>query len=88
MFQHEVLRRHDWLIPTGLLALSFIPMVAGTLRMIQLGSGAAITPESARFVAAPVPVVLHLLSEIAFAVAGLGSWRKIDRQNQSTCGFR
>jgi uncharacterized membrane protein len=62
--------RRDWLIPAGLLALSFIPALAGSLRLIQLGTGAAITPENARFFAAPLPVVLHLVSSLLFCVLG------------------
>jgi len=60
----------DWLIPAGLIALSFIPTVAGTFRMVQLGGGAEITPDSARFFAAPLPVVLHIVSSVIFCVLG------------------
>jgi uncharacterized membrane protein len=60
----------DWLIPVGLLALSFIPLVAGALRVVQLAAGTAITPDNARFSAAPIPVVLHILSALIFCVLG------------------
>lgn len=70
MLRHEPMARRDWLIPAGLLALSFIPALAGSLRLIQLGTGAAITPENARFITAPVPVVLHLVSSLLFCVLG------------------
>ena len=60
----------DWLIPVGLLALSFIPMVGGTFRLIQLAAGAQITPDNARFFAAPWPVVLHIVSASLFCVFG------------------
>lgn len=70
MLRHEPMARRDWLIPAGLLALSFIPALAGTLRLIQLGTGAVITPENARFFAAPLPVVLHLVSSLLFCVLG------------------
>jgi uncharacterized membrane protein len=60
----------DWLIPAGLIALSFIPTVAGTFRLVQLGGGAEITPNNARFFAAPLPVVLHILSAVIFCVLG------------------
>lgn len=70
MLRHEPMARRDWLIPAGLLALSFIPALAGSLRLIQLGTGAAITPENARFFAAPLPVVLHLVSSLLFCVLG------------------
>jgi uncharacterized membrane protein len=60
----------DWLIPAGLIALSFIPIAAGTFRMVQLGVGAEITPDNARFFAVPLPVVLHIVSSVIFCVLG------------------
>ena len=48
----------DWLIPAGLIVLSAVPVIAGTARLAQLSGGAAISPENARFFAAPLPVVL------------------------------
>jgi uncharacterized membrane protein len=63
-------QKADWLVPTALLALGFIPMAAGTVRLLQLGSGVAITPDNARFLAAPWPVVLHIVSATLFSVFG------------------
>ena len=60
----------DWLIPAGLIALSVIPIAAGTVRMIQLAGGAEITPDNARFFAAPLPVVLHIVSTVIYCVLG------------------
>lgn len=60
----------DWLIPTALLALGFIPMAAGTFRLVQLGVGAAVTPENSRFFAASWPVVLHIIGATLFCAAG------------------
>ena len=54
----------------GLLALGAIPLLAGALRVVQLAAGAAITPDNARFAAAPIPVVLHILSALIFCVLG------------------
>lgn len=62
--------RASWLIPAGLLALSFIPIAAGIFRLVQLGGAAAVTPENARFFAAPWPVVLHIASAMVFCVLG------------------
>lgn len=62
--------KRDWLIPVGLLALGAIPLLAGALRVVQLAAGAAITPDNARFAAAPIPVVLHILSALIFCVLG------------------
>jgi uncharacterized membrane protein len=62
--------KSEWLIPTGLIALSFIPIVAGTFRVVELGSGAEITPDNARFFEAPLPVVLHIISTVIYCVLG------------------
>lgn len=39
----------DWIIPAGLIALSLIPTIAGTLRIVELGIGTEVTPDNARF---------------------------------------
>jgi len=62
--------RAGWLVPAGLLALGIVPAIAGALRLAELGSGAAITPENARFFAAPAPVVIHIVSAVLFSVLG------------------
>lgn len=62
--------RADWRVPAGLLVLSIVPMLAGIARVVELGSGANITAENARFFAAPVPVVLHIFSSLAYSVLG------------------
>lgn len=62
--------RSDWLIPALLILLSLVPAAAGTVRLDGLASGAAVTPENARFVAQPLPVVLHVLAVIPFSLLG------------------
>jgi uncharacterized membrane protein len=44
--------------------------VAGIARVAQLAGGAAVTPESARFAAAPIPVLLHIPAAIVFGMLG------------------
>ncbi len=70
MSQLNFSRKANWLIPTGLIALSFIPIAAGTFRVAQLWSGAEVTPDNARFFAAPLPVILHILSSVIYCVLG------------------
>ena len=60
----------DWLILTGLIVLSIVPSIAGTMRLAQLSGGAPITPENARFFAAPLPVVAHILAVIPYSIVG------------------
>ncbi len=64
------LPRADWLIPSGLIALAFIPVVAGMVRLGLLDGGAPLTPENARFVGAPVVVVLHIVSVTIYSLLG------------------
>jgi uncharacterized membrane protein len=60
----------DWWIPAGLLLLSAVPIAAGTYRLLQLGGGAAITSENARFFSAPIPITIHIVSVSLFSVLG------------------
>jgi len=61
--------RSDWLVPTGLIVLSLVPALAGTARLAQIGGGQA-TAENARFLAAPVPIVLHITAAITYSILG------------------
>lgn len=63
-------KKSDWLIPACLIALAFIPVVAGMARLVMLAGGAPVTPENARFIAAPIPVVLHIVSVTIYCVLG------------------
>lgn len=65
-----VSRRPDWRNPALLILLTLVPAIAGTGRLVELASGAAITEANARFFAAPLPVVLHILSVIPYAILG------------------
>jgi uncharacterized membrane protein len=64
------LRRSDWGLPAALIALSVVPSVAGTARLTELARGAVITAANARFIALPLPVVLHILTVIPFSLLG------------------
>ena len=63
----------DRTIIAGLLLLGLVPALGGSARLAQLASGAAITPESARFFAAPLPVLLHIPAAILYSL--LGAWQ-------------
>lgn len=60
----------DWLIPASLIVLSLVPALAGTVRLTQLAGGAEITPENARFFAAPLPVLIHIPAAIIYSILG------------------
>jgi uncharacterized membrane protein len=62
--------RSDWLIPVGLIVLSMVPAIAGTVRVAELASGAEVTRENARFFASPLPVLLHIPAAIVYSILG------------------
>jgi len=62
-------RMSQWRVPVGLIALSMIPALAGIARLLQLRSG-VITPENERFFAAPLPVVLHIVTVTLYSLLG------------------
>jgi len=68
-----------WFVPIGLLALSFIPILAGGARLVQLSVGSPITPEHARFFDAPVPIIFHIVSITLYCILGafqLSPWHR------------
>ncbi|MFK4806084.1 DUF2306 domain-containing protein [Microbacterium sp. ZW CA_36] len=62
--------RPQWLVPAGLIALSLVPIVAGSARLTQLTTGATVTAENARFFDSPIPVVAHIIGSSVFLVLG------------------
>ncbi|WP_068923924.1 DUF2306 domain-containing protein [Planobispora rosea] len=62
--------RTGWLVPAGLIALCAVPVIAGAVRLGELTAGAEITAQNARFFAAPVPVVLHILTVSVYGLLG------------------
>jgi len=62
--------RTPWWVPAGLILLSVLPLTFGAVRLIQLMSGAEITPANARFFASPSPVVIHIISSAIYALLG------------------
>lgn len=60
----------DRLVPAGLVALSAIPTIAGIARVLQLAAGTASAPGSAPLLAAPVPLMLHILGSAIFCLLG------------------
>ena len=59
-----------WLVPSGLIALSLVPVAAGSARLVQLASGAPATAANERFISTPLPVVLHVIGASVFCLLG------------------
>jgi uncharacterized membrane protein len=61
--------RKDWLIPAGLICLSLVPALGGANRLGQVASG-NLTAENARFLAVPVPIVVHIVAATLYSLLG------------------
>jgi uncharacterized membrane protein YozB (DUF420 family) len=59
--------RGTWLVPVALIAFSAVPIIAGSLRLVELSGGAAILPAKPT---SPVPLVLHIVSASVYSVLG------------------
>jgi uncharacterized membrane protein len=60
----------EWLVPAALLMLSAIPLISGALRLTQMAGGPDIMPANPRFLASPLPVVLHIVSVSVYSILG------------------
>jgi uncharacterized membrane protein len=61
----------SWPVPAGLLALSAVPLTAGTLRLIHVAGGPDLLPTDDRFAGFPGAVVVHILGAFVFALVGM-----------------
>jgi uncharacterized membrane protein len=59
-----------WPVPAALVALSAIPLTAGTLRLIQLAGGPGVLPGDARFAGFPAALVVHIVGATLYALVG------------------
>jgi uncharacterized membrane protein len=63
-------RTSTWRVPAALVALGTVPVIAGSLRLVELSGAADTMPPDARYTASPLPVVLHIVGATVFAIVG------------------
>jgi uncharacterized membrane protein len=61
----------SWRVPAALLVLSAIPVVAGSLRLLEIAGGPQLLPANPRIDAVPAPVVVHIVAAAVFAILGV-----------------
>jgi len=62
--------KFEWLIPAGLIILSLVPAIAGSVRLVELSSDAEITSANARFFDSPLPVSIHIIGACLYSILG------------------
>lgn len=62
--------RSSWHVPVALVILSLIPVVSGSLRLIEVAGGPQLMPSNPRIDASPAPLVIHVLGAALYAILG------------------
>lgn len=70
----------DFRLPAALFALSAVPVLGGVVRLASLAPGATVTPDDARFVAAPFPIAIHVVAATVFCLLGAFQFSAAFRQ--------
>jgi uncharacterized membrane protein len=60
----------SWRVPLALVVLSLIPVISGSLRLIEAAGGPQLMPVNPRIDASPAPLVVHVLAAAIYAVLG------------------
>ena len=63
------IRSTRW-VPFALIVLVLVPAIAGSLRLVELAGGPHLLPVNDRLTASPLPVALHIVCAVAYAVLG------------------
>jgi len=57
-------------VPFALVVLVLVPATAGSLRLVELAGGPQLIPANPRASASPVPVIVHIVCAVSYAVLG------------------
>lgn len=60
----------SWRVPAALVALTIIPLIAGSLRLLEIAGGPQLLPTNPRIDASPAPLAVHVVAAALFAVVG------------------
>ncbi|WP_270888324.1 DUF2306 domain-containing protein [Pedococcus sp. 5OH_020] len=63
-------RQRGWRLPVALIALSAVPVLAGTARLVELSGGPVLINPDARFTASPLPVAVHIACAATYSLLG------------------
>ncbi|MFG1658322.1 DUF2306 domain-containing protein [Micromonospora chersina] len=69
-------------MPASLIMLSAVPVIAGAARIAELTGGATVTSDNARFFAAPVPVLVHIVGASVYCLLGAFQFAPIFRRRR------
>ena len=62
-------RSTGW-VPFALVSVVVFPAIAGSFRLVELAGGPHVLPANPRMTASPLPVVIHIICAVLYAVVG------------------
>lgn len=66
----KFIARNEWIIPTVFIVLTLLPIIGGMERLISMAADAEITTDNVRYLADPIPAIIHIVSFCIFCVLG------------------
>jgi uncharacterized membrane protein len=60
----------SWGVPVALIVLSLLPVIAGSLRVLEIAGGPHLLPANPRIDAVPAPLVVHIIAAAVYALLG------------------
>lgn len=60
----------SWGVPAALVVLSLVPVIAGSLRVLEIAGGPQLLPANPRIDAVPAPVIVHIIAAALYALFG------------------
>jgi hypothetical protein len=75
-----------WPVPVALVALSLIPVISGSLRLVEVAGGPQLMPTNPRIDASPAPLVVHVVGAVFYALLGAFQFWLIHRPSASRAG--
>jgi uncharacterized membrane protein len=63
-------KKSGWRVPVALVALSLIPVISGSLRLLDIAGGPQLMPTNPRIDAFPTPLVVHVVAATIYAILG------------------
>src|SRR3712207_9150711 len=84
---HEIpatkrLTKSDWTVPALLVLLSLVPTLGGIARLTSMSGDSPVTPDNARFVAAPTPIIIHVIAATLYSLLGAFQFSKGFRRSE------
>jgi hypothetical protein len=70
MSSSKKLAAKDWTVPALLIALSLVPTLGGAMRFLRMSDSGPVGSEDARFVAAPLPIIVHVICATLYCLLG------------------